>query len=77
MKKTRILLISDIHYTTEQTAKELKLIDPVIKGSLANGPILGYTQKQRMDFMLECMMKEHAAAHLDAILIPGDLSIDD
>ena len=77
MKKTRILLISDIHYTTEQTARELKEIDPVIKGSLANGPILGYTQKQRMDFMLECILREHAAAPLDAILVPGDLSIDD
>ncbi len=77
MRKTRILLISDIHYTTEQTAKELKEITPVIKGSLANGPILGYTQKERMDFMLECIRREHASNPLDAILIPGDLSIDD
>lgn len=77
MKKTRILLISDIHYTTEQTAGELKAISPVIKGSLANGPILGYTQKQRLDFMMECIEKEHKEVPLDAILIPGDLSIDD
>lgn len=77
MKKTRILLISDIHYTTEQTGRELKAIDPVINGSLANGPILGYTQKQRMDFMLQCIQKEHGKDPLEAILIPGDLSIDD
>lgn len=77
MKKTRILLISDIHYTTEETAKELKGIDLVIKGSAACGPILGYTQKERMDFMLDCINKEHESAPLDAILIPGDLSIDD
>lgn len=77
MKKTRILLISDIHYTTEQTAKELKAIDPAIKGSLANGPILGYTQQQRMDLMLDCIEREHRKSPLDAILIPGDLSVDD
>ena len=77
MKKTRILLISDIHYTTEQTAKELKAISPIIKGSLANGPILGYTQRERMDFMMQCIEREHQEKPLDAILIPGDLSIDD
>lgn len=77
MKKTRILLISDMHYTTEQTGKELKKISPVINGSLANGPILGYTQKERMDFMMACIEKEHRESPLDAILIPGDLSIDD
>ena len=77
MKKTRILLISDIHCTTEQTAKELKEISPIIKGSLANGPILGYTQRERMEFMLKCIEQEHKKSPLDAILIPGDLSIDD
>ena len=67
MKKTRILLISDMHYTTEQTGKELKKISPVINGSLANGPILGYTQKERMDFMMACIMYSQSDAFAENI----------
>ena len=77
MKKTRILLVSDVHYTTEETAKELKEKFPDAKASLANGPILGYTQQQRMDFLLEALQREQEKEPLDAILMPGDLSIDD
>ena len=77
MRKTRVLLVSDVHYTTEETHKELKEKYPASNGSAANGPILGYTQSERMAFLLECIRKEQEKAPLDAILMPGDLSIDD
>ncbi len=77
MKKTRILLISDVHYTTEEDHKQLKEKYPASNASAANGPILGYTQQQRMDFLLADILAEHEKAPLDAILMPGDLSIDD
>lgn len=77
MSKTRILLVSDVHYTTEETRRELREKYPGANGSTANGPILGYSQKERMDYLLECINKEHEAAPLHAILMPGDLSIDD
>ena len=77
MSKTRILLVSDVHYTTEETRQQLREKYPGANGSTANGPILGYTQKERLDFLLECINKEHDSAPLNAILMPGDLSIDD
>ncbi|MBE6701947.1 MAG: hypothetical protein E7585_00825 [Ruminococcaceae bacterium] len=77
MRKTRILLVSDVHYTTEETAKQLKEKYPQSNASQANGPILGYTQKQRMDFLVQAVLKEHEKQPLDAILMPGDLSVDD
>ena len=77
MSKTRILLVSDVHYTTEETRQQLREKYPGANGSTANGPILGYTQKERLDFLLECINKEHEKEPLNAILMPGDLSIDD
>lgn len=53
----RILLISDMHYSTEDR--------------------LGYTQRQRLDFMRECILREHAERPVDALILPGDLSIQD
>lgn len=53
----RILLISDMHYSTEDR--------------------LGYTQKQRLDFMRDCILREHAERPIDALILPGDLSIQD
>lgn len=77
MEKARFLIISDMHYTTEEDRKELKEKYPDSNASAANGRILGYTQAQRMEFMMEEIRREHEKEPLTAILIPGDLSVDD
>ena len=75
--KHRVLLISDMHYTTEETPAQMKLIDPTVNVSVAAGDALGHTQKEKIDLLLQAILDEHASAPLDGVLVLGDLSIDD
>ncbi len=75
--KTRILLVSDMHYTTQETNAELKLIYPQANTSVAAGTILGVTQKDKINKILSDILAEHKIEALDAVLVLGDLSIDD
>lgn len=75
--KKRILLVSDMHYTTDITPKEMEKINPEIDVSAAAGDAFGYTQKQKIERILKDVMKENEKEKLDMILVLGDLSIDD
>ncbi len=75
--KKRILLVSDMHYTTQETTQELKIKYPNSNASVAAGTILGVTQKEKIQKLLNDILKEHQTAPLDSVLVLGDLSIDD
>lgn len=75
--KQRFLLVSDMHYTTEETYEELKKIYPEAKASAAAGNAFGKTQRQKVEKVYEDILEEHRRSPLDAVLVLGDLSIDD
>ncbi len=75
--KHRVLLISDMHYTTEETHAELKQKFPTANTSAAAGDALGHTQKEKIDLLREAILDEHEKAPLDGVLVLGDLSVDD
>ena len=47
--KHRVLLVSDMHYTTEETHDALKLICPTANTSAAAGDALGHTQREKIE----------------------------
>lgn len=73
----RILLISDMHYSADVAPAEFERQYPGSHASAASGPLLGFTPSERMENMLSAVWAEHKKAPLDAVIIPGDLSIDD
>ena len=73
----RILLVSDVHYTTDLSEAEMKKIHPEALASAASGTAFGLTQRQKIDKMLADILREHENNPLDAILFLGDMSIDD
>lgn len=75
--KQRFLLVSDMHYTTNETAATLAKEFPLAKVSAAAGNAFGKTQRQKIEKIYEDILAENAASKLDAVLILGDLSIDD
>lgn len=76
-KSCRVLLVSDMHYTTEETHAELKLKFPESNTSVAAGDAFGHTQREKVEKVFEGIMYEDAKAPLDAVFVLGDLSIDD
>ena len=75
--KSRILLVSDMHYTTEETKEELKKIYPDAIASEAAGKAFGYTQTEKVEKIYEDICEERSRLGLDAVLILGDMSLDD
>lgn len=75
--KQRFLLVSDMHYTTEETYEELKKIHPEAKTCPASGNAFGRTQRQKIEKVYEDIVEEHRRSPLDAVLVLGDLSVDD
>ena len=75
--KQRVLLVSDMHYTTQETNAELKAKYPEANTSAAAGTILGVTQKDKLDKIISDIKAEHEKEPLTAVLVLGDLSIDD
>ena len=75
--KNRIILISDMHYTTQEKPKELKLIYPEAKASVAASNILGHSQKDKIQCILDDIQVFTSKEAIDGILVLGDLSIDD
>lgn len=66
-----------MHYTTDLTAAELEKVHPGANGSAANGDAFGKTQGQKTEKIYNDIMEEYRRSPLDAVLILGDLSIDD
>jgi 3',5'-cyclic AMP phosphodiesterase CpdA len=75
--KQRFLLFSDVHYTTEETEEEYKKIYPNSITSLAAGNAFGKTQKEKVEKVYSDICEEHRRSPLDAVLVLGDLSLDD
>lgn len=74
-----IILVSDMHYTTNYTQTEynLRYLFNGANASAVSGPMFGYTQDERMEIILSDI-NDYAAekGFLDAVLFLGDLSID-
>lgn len=75
--KKRILLVSDMHYTTDTTPEEMEKINSEINVSAAAGDAFGHTQKQKIERIYKDIIREHEKEKLDMVLVLGDLSIDD
>lgn len=75
--KNRIILISDMHYTTDKIGKELQTIYPDAKASPAAGNAFGYTQKEKINCISRDLSEFISGNKVDAVLVLGDLSIDD
>lgn len=69
----RVVLVSDMHYTTQNTQEEMSRETPWVRVSPAAGDALGFTQQEKVACVLEDIRKENP----DAVIILGDLSIDD
>ena len=75
--KQRFLLVSDMHYTTELMHAELVKIYPESKTCPAAGNAFGRTQREKIEKVYEDVMEENRRSPLDAVLVLGDLSVDD
>ena len=75
--KYRFLLVSDMHYTTQETYAELKQKYPEANASVAAGTILGVTQTEKIQKIISDINAEYQKQPFDAVLVLGDLSIDD
>ena len=73
----RIILISDMHYTTQQSPLELKQLYPDAKASVAAGNTLGHTQKEKIECIISDIASFTDQKTVDGMLVLGDLSIDD
>ena len=73
----RYILVSDIHYTVEETPDEYRRLHPEAEASLAAGTAFGYTQAEKVQTMLRHIRAEHEQSPLDGVFFLGDLSIDD
>ncbi len=73
----RVLLFSDVHYTTAESAEELKRRFPESEASAAAGDAFGRTQEEKVQTALADILAEHAKQPLDLVLVLGDLSVDD
>lgn len=75
--KQRFLLVSDMHYTTDESPAELAKSYPEAKASVASGNCFGKTQRQKIEKIYADILAENKQSPLDAVLVLGDLSIDD
>lgn len=75
--KYRFLLVSDMHYTTQETNAELKTKYPEANTSVAAGTVLGVTQADKIKKIISDINAEYEKQPFDAVLVLGDLSIDD
>lgn len=73
----RFILVSDMHYTTDKSAKEFKAEYPEANVSAASGSAFGKTQSEKIRKVYTDILEENEASVLDGVLVLGDLSIDD
>ena len=73
----RFLLVSDMHYTVNESERELKKKYPEATASAASGHAFGKTQEEKVEKIYEDIIAENEISKLDAVLVLGDLSIDD
>ena len=73
----RVILVSDMHYTTEETHEEMLLSNPQVNTSAAAGDAFGHTQKEKVQCIVKDITSFTDNNPTDAVLVLGDLSIDD
>lgn len=73
----RILMVSDMHYTTSLDAAEYNASNPGALASNAAGTAFGYTQEQKIEAILDDISSHQKRENIDAIFVLGDLSLDD
>lgn len=73
----RVILVSDMHYTTEETTEELKALYPEANTSAAAGKTFGYTQEEKIEAILDDIDDFTENYPIDAVMVLGDLSLDD
>lgn len=73
----RVVLVSDMHYTTEETASELEVLHPGANASAAAGSTFGYTQKEKTEAILNDINNFTKKYPIDAVMVLGDISLDD
>ena len=66
-----------MHYTTEETSAEIKAVYPEAKPCPASGRAFGKTQREKIEKIYDDICEAHRRAPLDAVLVLGDLSVDD
>jgi len=71
----RVILVSDMHYTTDERPIPGNQTFPPIRISPAAGDAFGYTQEQKVSCVCQDILEQ--TGPLDAVLVLGDLSIDD
>lgn len=73
----RVIFVSDMHYTTEETNEELKEEYPDSNASDAAGKTYGYTQEEKIKAILDDIDAFSERETIDAVLVLGDLTLDD
>lgn len=73
----RVILVSDMHYTTNMTAEELKKVAPDAIASAAAGNTFGYTQDEKIQTIVDDIDAFNKREPIEAVFVLGDLSLDD
>ena len=73
----RVILVSDMHYTTQETTEELKELYPDANTSGAAGDTYGHSQQEKIQAIMDDIDAFNEKNPIDAIFVLGDLSLDD
>lgn len=75
--KHRVILVSDMHYTTNMSETELKEVAPDAIASSASGTAFGYTQEEKIQNIMDDIDAFNKRESIEALFVLGDLSLDD
>ena len=75
--KKRFLLVSDMHYTVSEAPEEYNKAHPGSIACAASGNAFGLTQREKVEKIYTDIIAENERGSLDAVLVLGDLSVDD
>lgn len=73
----RVILVSDMHYTTNLSEEELKLVSPEAIASQASGKSFGYTQEEKIESITDDIDAFNKREPIEALFVLGDLTLDD
>lgn len=73
----RVILVSDMHYASEESAADMQAKYPESNPSIASGETFGYTQAEKVQAILDDIDDFAERQPIDAVMVLGDLSLDD
>ncbi len=73
----RVILVSDMHYTTDESTDELKAKYPESNASAASGDTYGYSQTEKIQAILDDINTFKQDHTVEAVLVLGDVTLDD